>query len=51
MNEIIEFNPYILLVIQWLQNNDLVSKEELEDNSKAAYAFAETTFINTDLSC
>jgi len=32
-----KFNPYILLVIRWLQNPDLVSEEELKDNYDDAY--------------
>ncbi len=33
-----EFNPYILLVMRWLQNNDSVSEKELEANFHLAYA-------------
>ena len=33
-----KFNEHILLVMRWLQNNDLVSEEELKANSTAAYA-------------
>ena len=33
-----KFNPYILLIMRWLQNSDLVSKEELKRNRSAAYA-------------
>ena len=33
-----KFNPYILLVIRWLQNSDLVSKKELKANANAACA-------------
>jgi len=33
-----KFNSYILLVMRWLQDNDLVSLEELRANHSAAYA-------------
>jgi len=32
-----EFNPYILLVLKWLQNKDSVSQEELKLNYNAAW--------------
>ena len=32
-----KFNSYILLVMRWLQNPDLVSEEELKRNRSAAF--------------
>ena len=31
-----KFNPYILLIMRWLQNPDLVTQKELKANSAAA---------------
>ncbi len=39
-----KFNPYILLVMRWLQNSDLVSEEELKRNRSAAYAAYNAAF-------
>jgi len=38
-----KFNPHILLVMRWLQNNDLVSKEELKTNFDLALNVASSS--------
>ena len=38
-----KFNPHILLVMRWLQNPDLVSKEELKTNFDLAFNVASSS--------
>lgn len=39
-----ELNPYILLVVKWLNDKSSVSKEELKKNAAAAYAAYATAY-------
>jgi hypothetical protein len=41
-------NKYILFVMKWLKNTELVSQEELEANFASAYYAADSTSYATD---